>query len=76
MATDVKAKFERARKGGRGRAMGDVTGQVRVLVRMADPNKPNSFLAGNINKTLTVSDAKVSDVFEFIEGALFGKDGG
>jgi len=57
------AKFTRLNGGERGRPRinkGDKTGTVRIVVSMPGVD-------GNISRTISIADAKVSDVFKFIE---------
>ncbi len=46
----------------------DKEGKVIVFIAMRNGQK---YLKGNITKTITVHDAKVSEVFEAIDEALF-----
>lgn len=60
------AKFTRVDGGDRGRPRtnkGDKTGNVRITVTMPGAE-------GNISRSLTVSDAKVSEVYKQIESSL------
>lgn len=47
----------------------DVTGKVKVMVRAV--NEHGTWLKGNITKTFTIPSAKVSDVADAIQAALF-----
>ena len=53
------------------RTIKDVVGRVhiRIALTSSDPEK-----LGNISHNLTIAEAKVSDVADVVERALFGED--
>jgi hypothetical protein len=66
----MMGKFKRAWAGRRESDM-DVIGNVRVQVWLVDPANSHGALKSNLRRSMTVSQAKVSDVVAAIEKALF-----
>ena len=52
----------------------DETGKIRVIIYLIDEaTSHNSHKKGNISRSFSVADAKVSEVADCIENALFGE---
>lgn len=68
----MSAPFKRSTRSRSGQPRMDETGTVQVRVILLGPSK-NAAQKGNVTKALSVSDAKVSEVFAAIERALFGE---
>jgi hypothetical protein len=66
-----KARFRRAVRKGGGRNVRDERGSVVVRIILARKGAP---IRGNIVRSFTVADAKVSEVAEHIQRELFGED--
>lgn len=61
------AKFTRSRHGSTGKNITDNKGSIKVTVSMVDGNSSRK---GNIFRSLTLADTKVSEVFKAVEKAL------
>ena len=66
-------RFERA-PGTRKPGTDDGTGRVNIQIRLV--TRGQKMVHGNINRSVTLANAKVSDVFAAIEQALFDPPGG
>lgn len=63
----VKPRFERARGGTL-----DGPGRVVVMIRLMEPN--GKVVKGSVSRTITLASARVSEVIQVIESALFGQE--
>lgn len=64
-------RFERAVPGGGVANASDEEGSVRVIVQLFRDSK---YVTGNISRTVTVANARVSEVAAAVEEALFGSN--
>lgn len=65
----TKKKFRRTRRDTSAEDFQDERGTVRVWVRLVDPSN-GRVIKGNVNRSLTLADAKVFEVADAIEKAL------
>jgi hypothetical protein len=69
----VKTKFQLVKPGGSAQARinkMDAEGNVRIQIGLVTPGRSQYYRSGNIHRSFSVKDARVSEIYELIMKAL------